>query len=403
MQPIRQAFTVTYRYALYPTHGVFAAANPLLRDVLAEAGEAPVKALVAIDAGVLAARPTLVGEIEADAAAHAGGLALAAAPLVLAGGEAAKNDPEALSRLHAAIDDVGLCRHGVVVAVGGGAFLDLAGFAAATAHRGVRLVRVPTTVLAQNDAGVGVKNGVNAFGKKNFLGAFAPPWAIINDAAFLPLLGARDWRAGTAEAVKVALLKDPAFFAWLEARAGDLVARDLPAMAELVHRCAALHMAHIATGGDPFEAGSSRPLDLGHWAAHKLEQLTRHALRHGEAVAIGLALDATYALLVGLLAPDAHARILALLERLGFTLWVPELEAGLDHPDGPDSLLAGLREFREHLGGRLTIPLIERIGHAVDVHAIDPDLVRAGVARLRARHDHTKGDAPWASETVAVR
>ncbi len=113
------------------------------------------------------------------------------------------------------------------MAVGGGAVLDAVGYAAATAHRGVRLIRVPTTVLAQNDSGVGVKNGVNAFAKKNFLGTFAPPSAVLNDAEFLTTLSDRDWRSGISEAIKVALLKDPAFFAFLEDHAAALAARDI--------------------------------------------------------------------------------------------------------------------------------------------------------------------------------
>ena len=93
-----------------------------------------------------------------------------------------------------------------MVAIGGGAVLDAVGYAAATAHRGVRLIRVPTTVLSQDDSAVGVKNGINAFGKKNFVGSFAPPHAVLNDFDLLRTLQDRDWRAGISEAVKVALL-----------------------------------------------------------------------------------------------------------------------------------------------------------------------------------------------------
>ena len=174
----------------------------------------------------------------------------------------------------AAIDERAVDRHSYVLALGGGALLDVAGYAAAVAHRGVRVIRLPTTVLAQNDAGVGVKNGLNAYGKKNFLGTFAPPWAVIDDELFLTTLSARDWRAGTSEAVKVALLRDAAFFAELERLAPAVAERDLGAMRALIRRCAELHLAHIAGGGDPFEMGCARPLDFGHWSAHKLERLS---------------------------------------------------------------------------------------------------------------------------------
>lgn len=375
MDTIEQSFEVRYRYRVHLTEDALAPENDLLaRTLSADHGHRP-RVLFAIDGGVLAAHPDLVARVHAYALSH--GLDLADTPLVLPGGEAAKNDPRHLECVLAAIERGGICRHSYVVGVGGGAMLDVVGFAAAQAHRGVRMVRLPTTVLAQCDAAVGVKNGINAFGKKNFLGSFAPPWAVINDARFLTTLSARDWRAGIAEAVKVALIRDAAFFERLERDAGRLVRRDLTAMRELIARAARLHLEHIARGGDPFETGSARPLDFGHWAAHKLEHLTDYRLRHGEAVAIGMALDAIHSHLAGWLARDALERILALLERLGFELDAPEASC--------DALLAGLDEFREHLGGRLTVTLLRDIGQAFEVHALDEARVRAALARLRAR------------------
>jgi 3-dehydroquinate synthase len=274
----------------------------------------------------------------------------------------------------------GICRHSFVVAIGGGAVLDMAGYAAATSHRGVRLIRMPSTVLAQNDSGVGVKNGINQFGKKNFLGTFAPPFAVINDLEFLESLSDRDWRSGLAEAVKVGLIKDASFFEYLEATASSLAHRGTAAMEQTVYRCAELHLEHIS-GADPFESGSSRPLDFGHWAAHKLEQLTDYRLRHGEAVAIGIALDATYSHLVGMLSEPEWCRIVNLLLRLGFSLYVPELECGGVAED--HALLQGLMEFREHLGGQLTIMLLERIGRGIEVHTMDPITIARSAAKLR--------------------
>jgi len=272
-----------------------------------------------------------------------------------------------------------------VLLVGGGALLDAGGYAAAMVHRGIRVVRLPTTVLAQGDSGVGVKNGVNAFGVKNLLGTFAPPFAVINDARFLETLGRRDTIAGMAEAVKVALIRDAEFFTWLEQHATALAAREPAPVAELVRRSAQLHLDHIATSGDPFETGSARPLDFGHWAAHKLESLTRNRLRHGEAVAIGIALDTAYSAHAGLLPQAAVESVLTLLEGLGFALWDEALE-----PDGSwdtrPPVLDGLAEFREHLGGELTITLLAGIGRGVDVHEIREDLVVGALAFLRRRH-----------------
>src|SRR5574337_1133064 len=293
------------------------------------------------------------------------------------------DDPALLARLLQRLAELRIDRHAFVVGIGGGAVLDLVGYAAASFHRGVRHVRVPTTVLAQNDSGIGVKNGVNAFGTKNLLGAFAPPFAVLNDAEFLRTLEPRDRIAGLAEAVKVALIRDRAFFEWIEAHAGALHAGESAALRRASRRCAELHMRQIAQGGDPFETGSARPLDYGHWSAHKLEALSAHELRHGEAVAIGMALDARYSVLAGLLAPGGDDRVVALLARLGFALWHPTLES--HDADGRWQLLRGLDEFREHLGGELTITLLRDIGTGEEVHRMDVDAIARALAWLRHR------------------
>lgn len=394
---IQQDIRVNYRYAVHFTRDLFAAGNPLMRDLLAENGSGcPKKLLVVVDRGVYRHHPQLLSRIEAYCLHYPEVIDLAGVPLLFGGGERLKNDPLHVTILQQAIQAGGLCRHSYVVAVGGGALIDMAGFAAATAHRGLRLIRVPTTVMAQADASIGVKNGINAFGKKNFIGTFAPPVAVVNDADFLPTLSRRDWIGGVAEAVKVALIKDGGFFDFLEANAAALADRDLDLMEQVIHRCAGLHLDHIANGGDPFESGSSRPLDFGHWAAHKLEQLSGFELGHGQAVAMGIALDATYAHLLGLLARPQWQRILDTLANLGFALYDPlmELEYGL---------LDGLTEFREHLGGGLTIMLIWDIGQGIEVHDMDPDLVGQSVALLKQRAEVPLGYAARAMAKLAGR
>jgi len=336
-----------------------------------------------VDAGVVAANRALTGAIGETLLPHRPALALAGAPLVLPGGETIKQDPAVLETLHREIHERHIDRHSWVIAVGGGALLDVAGFAAATAHRGCRHLRVPTTSLAQADSGVGVKNGVNAFGKKNFLGTFSPPAAVINDFEFLRSLTERDRRAGCAEAVKVALIRDAAFFAWIEQQADALRNGRFEPLETLVQRCAELHVHHIVTGGDPFEYGSARPLDFGHWSAHKLEQLSHFGWRHGEAVALGIALDTLHARRAGFLAAAAADRVLQLLERLGFELDAPEF----DQRDtrGRLRLIEGLEEFREHLGGRLTLTLPRDIGQGFEVHDYPEEHLEACLAELRAR------------------
>lgn len=395
MDVIQQEFSVAVRYPVHFTTGVFTVSNRVLRDLVAAGRGAhagtrddedtfPAKVIVVVDRGVERAHPTLVDAIGAYCLEHRDAMVLSVPVLVVPGGEPIKNDRRHVERILDAINTAGLCRHSYLVAVGGGAVLDAAGFAAATAHRGIRLIRVPTTVLAQDDSAVGVKNGVNAFGKKNYLGTFAPPFAVINDVSFLSTLSDRDWRGGATEAVKAALIRDPEFFDLLEACAPALLARDVTAMAQVIRRSAMLHLRHIATGGDPFEQGSSRPLDFGHWAAHKLEQMTNHRLGHGEAVGIGIALDTTYSYLEGFLPEAEWRRILQLLIALGVPVYSPSLEERLDTPDDPGCLLCGLGEFREHLGGRLTIMLLKGIGRPFDVHEIRRDLVVRSIGMLKA-------------------
>ena len=384
MQPISQALQVTYTYSVHFTKHLFACENPLLRDVVSSVGDTrfPKKILSVVDRGVWQHHPDLPDAISSYCQYHRPLMCLVCPPLVIDGGERAKNDMTNVVAIQAAIHQHGICRHSYVVVIGGGAVIDMVGYAAATAHRGVRLIRVPTTVLSQNDSGIGVKNSINAFGKKNFLGTFAPPVAVLNDADFLTTLSMRDWRSGISEAIKVALLKDVEFFDFIEQHAERLVDKDMQAMLWLFYRCAQLHLDHIATSGDPFEFGSSRPLDFAHWAAHKLEQLSHYTLRHGEAVAIGIALDSTYSYLMGLLPKRDWQRILALLSRLGFAIYARELRLHLHDPSNTRCILTGLHEFREHLGGQLTISLLKRIGQGIEVNEVNEQTMISSIALL---------------------
>jgi 3-dehydroquinate synthase len=410
MDLIRQEFQVSFSYPVHFTRDLFVRANPLLRSILTPTAPGkPSRVLVVVDDGVARAHPRITTDIAEYCDAHADAIELAGSILVVPGGERSKNDTSVLTTIVDAIHDAALCRHSYVAVVGGGAVLDVAGYAAATAHRGVRLIRIPTTVLAQDDSAVGVKNGINSFGKKNYLGTFAPPFAVINDFAFLTTLQDRDWLSGVSEAVKAALIKDAAFFDGIEQQADRLVRRDMTAMEAIIRRSAELHLGHIATGGDPFELGSSRPLDFGHWAAHKLEWLTDHRLRHGEAVAVGIALDTTYSHLAGFLPEAQWRRIIALLQALRLPIYAPELSRDLTDPDRPGSVLRGLDEFREHLGGRLTIMLLEAIGRPFDVHEIRTDLVVRAVDVLRSLasgaggEDRTDYEYPISTEREGTR
>lgn len=379
-----QRFTVDYSYPVWFTRGSFSPASDLLTRALCRVEpDARHRALVVIDAGVVAARSSLPLEVQQYADRHARSIELATEPVVVAGGEEAKNSDGPVRDLLARMRTHRIDRHAFVIMIGGGALLDMAGLAATLCHRGVRTVRMPTTTLAQNDAGIGVKNGINAFGSKNFIGTFAPPFAVINDFDFLDTLSERDRLAGIAEAVKVALIRDAALFDWLCEHARALRALDPVATAHMVEQGALLHLKHIAEGGDPFETGSARPLDYGHWAAHKLELMTNHELRHGEAVAIGLALDSRYGMETGLLDAASQERIQSLLTALGLPTWHPALDRMDDN--GELEVLQGLRDFQEHLGGSLTVTMLDRIGHGIDVHEIDRAAMVRSIAYLRSR------------------
>jgi 3-dehydroquinate synthase len=384
MPHIECTIQVSFRHQVHFTEGAFDPENSLLRDVMVDGSQhRRHKVLVLLDEALAVAQPNLARSMEIYFAAYAKELRLVTPPIVIEGGERTKNSYFHVSEIHSQIDRHHIDRHSYVICVGGGALLDMVGLAAATAHRGVRHIRIPTTTLSQDDSGVGVKNGVNAFGKKNFVGTFAPPFAVINDFNLLATLSQRDKRSGYIEAVKVACIRDADFFEAIETDAFKLREFDLEAMKRLIYRCAELHVNHIATSGDPFEFGSARPLDFGHWAAHKLEQLSEYRLRHGEAVAIGIALDVIYSGRRGLLDAASADRILRLIEVLGFELYANELQ----HADtkGNLNVLAGLEEFREHLGGELTITLLRGIGQGVEVHDMDVPTVLESIQELEQR------------------
>ena len=379
---LHQAFAVSFDYPVVFTRDVFDPANPALVDVFDRRGEARRHRVVAfVDGDLAAAWPDLPARITRYAAAHTDRFELAAEPRIVPGGERVKNDPAQVEDLIRLLVGLHMDRQSCVLALGGGAVLDAVGYAAALVHRGLRLVRLPTTVLAQNDAGVGVKNAINWRGAKNMLGTFAPPFAVINDLDFLRTLPERGWTDGMAEAFKVAIIKDAAFFHELCGLAPALRARDEAAMERLVVRCAELHLEHIRGGGDPFEYGRARPLDFGHWSAHRLEIMSDFALSHGQAVAIGVALDSIYAGLKGWLQPRDVAAICAGLEAAGFTLGHDVLARR--EADGRLALLRGLEDFREHLGGELCVTMPDGLGRKFEVHELEAALVEQAVQQLR--------------------
>ncbi len=374
MHEVQQKFSVTHSYPVIFTRDALDPENDAILRVVAAAGRGPHRILCVIDSGLLAADPGLHERIQAYGRAHAGEVAFVAEPLVIRGGEDAKRDAQVIDRVHARIAELELCRHSFILAIGGGAVLDAVGYGAATAHRGIRLIRMPSTTLAQNDAGIGIKNAINVAGRKNFAGTFAPPYGVINDFALLESLTERDRRAGLSEAVKVALIKDAAFLDRLIESRHELAAGESKSMEAMIIRCAEIHLEHIRDAGDPFELGSARPLDFGHWIAHKLEEVSSGSLQHGEAVAVGVAVDTLYSARIGNISDDEASRVIRLLEDLGFCLHDPLL-ARLD-------IDQALAEFRQHLGGSLCITLLAQLGKGVEARHIDTRKMRACIQSL---------------------
>ena len=281
---IQRAIPIHFQHRVAFTHGAFDAKNHTLRDLVADACalDGNSKVLVLLDSGVSETNPALAGRITRYFTAHADTLTLVTDPVIIQGGEPCKNSWSLVEKIWQAIEFFKICRHSYVIAIGGGAFLDLAGFGAATAHRGIRLIRMPTTTLSQGDGGVGVKDGVNYFGKKNWIGTFSVPFAIVNDLEFLSSLPPRACRDGIIEAINVSLIRDRSFYEYLLANGTALGRLETRPLEMTIRRSAENHVEHIATSGDPFEYGSARPLDFGHWVAHKLEQISEQSNHHNE-------------------------------------------------------------------------------------------------------------------------
>ncbi|MDC0088235.1 3-dehydroquinate synthase [Akkermansiaceae bacterium] len=359
------------------TRDAFKLNNRLLADILETKGHS--KIIVFIDRGVAEAFPDLETTIN-DYLDSIENLT-SCGSIIQTGGEECKKNKETLQEAWDIIEEKGIDRHSYILCIGGGAYLDVIGMAAATAHRGIRFVRLPTTTLSQDDSGVGVKNGINAYGKKNFLGTFAIPYAVVNDFSFIHQQPEEERRAGLIEAVKVALVKDSTFFTWIEDQVHQLATLEPATLEQAVERSALLHAQHIAYGGDPFEAGSSRPLDFGHWSAHKIEQLTNFAVSHAEAVSIGIALDTVYAWKANILDQSSAERILNVIKTLRLPQWHSCLEELTE--DGTPAVIQGLQEFREHLGGELTILLLSNIGTGENFHSMDSSLLNESISWLK--------------------
>jgi 3-dehydroquinate synthase len=382
-QVYQQKIDVSWEFPVVFTHHLFDPSNRALRDAILRLKETRKhRVIVYVDSHVLKGNPSITDSILHYCSTHSDVVELAIDPQIIPGGEASKNDFRSVEGLIRQLLELRMDRQSFVIAIGGGAALDTIGFAAALVHRGLRLIRVPSTVLGQNDAGVGVKNAVNYLGK-NAIGTFAPPFAVMNDFELLRTLPDRDWLCGVAEAFKVAIIRDAAFFSDLHRNAEKFPARDFEAMKDLVIRCATMHLDHIRTNGDPFEYGTARPLDFGHWSAHKIELLSNFSISHGEAVAAGVLLDSIYARHQKWISESELELIDSGLRRSGFKLWFKEYETR--DVGGTRAVFGGLRDFQEHLGGELCVTFPKGIGARFEVHEIDINLMDTSLDELKNR------------------
>jgi 3-dehydroquinate synthase len=287
--------------------------------------------------------------------------------LVVPAGEPSKSAQQ-LNELWNQMLSVGTDRKSVVVALGGGVVGDLAGFAAASFGRGLALMQIPTTLLAQVDSSVGGKVGINLPAAKNMVGAFWQPCGVLIDTAVLDSLPLREYRAGLAEVVKYGVILDADFFTYLENHIEPLNRRDAATLQQVIRRCCQLK-ADVVQSDEREETGRRAVLNYGHTFCHALEAVTGYRqLLHGEAVSIGMLCASRLAQMLGRVDPSLTDRQRDLLQALGLPLDVPQVE--------PERILAAMARDKKVEHGRLRFVLPTRLGHVELVSDVDPELVR---------------------------
>ncbi len=313
--------------------------------------------------------PLYLGALERSLAASG----LAAQAILIPPGEAQKSFA-GLERVANALLSHGLDRRDLVIALGGGVVGDLAGFAAGILKRGVDFVQIPTTLLAQVDSSVGGKTAIDTSHGKNLVGVFHQPRLVLADLDTLATLPAREMRCGYAEIVKYGLIGDEAFFAWCEENGRRVIAGDLDALAHAVK--ASVEAKARIVESDERDAGARALLNLGHTFAHAFEESAGFGdeLKHGEAVAAGLALAFQLSARLGLCATAAADRVTRHLRGLGYAVDCEHVPGG---PFKPDRLLAAMRQDKKTQGDELTFVLARAIGDAVIQRGVAPEAVRA--------------------------
>lgn len=340
------------------------------------------RAVFVVDAGLAAVQPRAVEAAAAYADSHKANIVAACPPIVVEGGETVKSRPEICDWLRARFVGAGLDSQSHVVVIGGGALLDAAGFAAATLRRAPRVTRVPTTLLAQASGALSPRCAVNALGRKDALAAFQAPFGVLLDPKFLSPLPDREKRAGLAEIIRTALCGDADFFHWIADHQKQLANLDKRTLETAARWSARLHW-EAASDADPFDEGRARPLDFGRWAALRLEAEAGGELLHGEALAVGTAVDLLLSVLLTGLPPEAARAALEVVAGCGLPLWHGAL--GFADADGAPALVSALAEFA--LGGTPSVPLLRGLGRAEPCIAVNAEATAAAIEALRRWED----------------
>lgn len=377
---IKQSFNVKYTYNIIFTKDIFDIKNKTLINTLNFKTKIKKKIIIFLDKNIYKQNNQIYEKINAYIKHNNIYIELVCNPILITGGEKIKNHYSIVKYIYKLIDDYKICRQSYIISIGGGTFQDLLGFISSTAHRGIKLIRIPTTTLSQDDSGVGVKNGIN-FGKKNFIGCFNTPQAVINDINFLHTLKKDVFIEGFSEALKVALIKKKSLFELIKNNTTNILNKNEYVIEKIIFESAKIHAYHISKKGDPFENKSSRPLDFGHWSAHKLESLSKYKISHGKAVSIGIALDCTYSYLLKIIKKHEWKDIINTLQKLTLPIYANDLS--MKDKNENYSIFKGLEEFREHLGGKLTITLIKKIGEKIEIHHTNKNIYKKAIFLLK--------------------
>jgi 3-dehydroquinate synthase len=380
MKIIKQSFQIRFKYNIIFTTDIFNTNNKTIINILNKLNKNKKKVLLFIDKNVYKTNDYLKTKIKEYIKTNENYINLVCDPILITGGEKIKNHYNIVKYAYKIIDTYKICRQSYVLAIGGGTLQDLIGFITSTAHRGIKLIRIPTTTLSQDDSGVGVKNGINFNNKKNFIGCFNTPYAVINDFNFLHSLKKENFIEGFSEAIKVALIKNKKLFYLIKNNTKEILNRNKIITEKIIYICAKIHAEHISKKGDPFELTSSRPLDFGHWSAHKIESLSKYKISHGKSVAIGIALDCTYSYIMKILKRSNWKNIINTLLNLKLPIYSKELSLT---ENNENKIFKGLEEFREHLGGKLTITLIKNIGKKIETHHINKSIYEKSIKLLK--------------------